>query len=432
MLYSEGTHFITATMHPPYHVNIPDITIPFTVDMGGCLTMTTRHIFIVGGYSGSCDDIHDHAQIYDMINGEWLDGVPSLPTNRSDVACYVTNDKCYAIGGMGGKNCDTRYDSILMLNVSAAALVDISSQEWQMTAATINTPSSGLCIVKHRNDLILVGGRYTNDASSNEVNILNTLTGDCYLAGTLSTAARSATCILPRSNNTLYLFGGYSSSWDMTTWQFINLLTLNPTANPSAHPISLPTQFPTSDPSVSPTTSPFRTPTASPHSASTPSDITFYETLASRRNTTEMTEYATTIKMVHDTIGSTEVILDRLAMILISICAILCFAVSILLCIAAVYKNKEKESLKQTTNISEAHAPNDGISAMDDDGLCEDKVTNKNEVVREIEESLKVTNEGEGDVVFDDVNKNENAKKIEYVFDNNNDAEVIQRTEGEG
>eukprot|EP01083_Nonionella_stella_P201658 737554_1 len=42
MLYSEGTHFITATMHPPYHVNIPDITIPFTVDMGGCLTMTTR------------------------------------------------------------------------------------------------------------------------------------------------------------------------------------------------------------------------------------------------------------------------------------------------------------------------------------------------------------------------------------------------------
>eukprot|EP01083_Nonionella_stella_P201659 737556_1 len=236
---------------------------------------------------------------------------------RRDLACYVTNDTLYAIGGMGGKNCDTRYDSILVLNVSAAAWVYISSQEWQMTAATINTPSSGLCIVKHRNDLILVGGRYTNDASSNEVNILNTLTGDCYLAGTLSTAARSATCILSQSNNTLYLFGGYSSSWDMTTWQFINLLTLNPTANPSAHPISLPTQFPTSDTSVSPianpsdaptilpTTSPFRTPTASPHSASTPSDITFYETLASRRNTTEMIEYATTIKMVHDTIGST-------------------------------------------------------------------------------------------------------------------------------
>eukprot|EP01083_Nonionella_stella_P250424 864884_1 len=130
MLNVEGTHFLTARTHPPYTVTMPAITIPILVDYHGCLAMAHDHIFIVGGATTADCDPRDSVQIYDMINGKWLSGVPSLPTTRMSMACYAVDGTLYAIGGIGD-NCNQYYDSILTLNISDAALADISSQQWQ-------------------------------------------------------------------------------------------------------------------------------------------------------------------------------------------------------------------------------------------------------------------------------------------------------------
>eukprot|EP01083_Nonionella_stella_P001325 3850_1 len=120
-----------------------------------------------------------------MINGKWLSGVPSLPTNLMNLACYAVDDTLYAIGG-GDNNCNQLYDSILTLNISDVVLADISSQQWQVAPFRLNTPSGGSCIVKHRNELIVIGGRDTDSNRLKDVNVINTLTGECFVAGTLS------------------------------------------------------------------------------------------------------------------------------------------------------------------------------------------------------------------------------------------------------
>eukprot|EP01084_Bolivina_argentea_P316621 548874_1 len=205
MLNQQGTHLITASTHPPYDVTIPSVTIPILVDNNGCLAMTHHHIFIVGGGTTKNCESHDSVQIYDMINVKWLSGVPSLPTARMNMACYAVDDTLYAIGG-GDNNCNQLYDSILTLNISDAALTDIASQQWQVVPSTLHTPSYGSCIVKHNTDLIVIGGYDIDTHELKDVNVINTITGECSLAGTLSIGTVYPACIIHRSTDTLYIW----------------------------------------------------------------------------------------------------------------------------------------------------------------------------------------------------------------------------------
>eukprot|EP01083_Nonionella_stella_P001323 3847_1 len=147
-----------------------------------------------------------------MINGKWLSGVPSLPTNLMNLACYAVDDTLYAIGGYGD-NCNQYYDSIRTLNISDAAMADISSQQWQVSPSTLYTPSRSSCIVKHRNDLIVIGGVDVDDNRLKDVSVINMLTGESVLAGTLSVATYASACIIHRSTNTLYIFGGHNEKY---------------------------------------------------------------------------------------------------------------------------------------------------------------------------------------------------------------------------
>eukprot|EP01083_Nonionella_stella_P250423 864883_1 len=269
MLNRAGTQFVTANTHPPYDVTVPNITIPTLVDDDGCLAMTDHHIFVVGGATAVSCGVHASVQIYDMIDDTWLSGVPSLPNNRMRMACYAVDDTLYAIGGVRAEN--QKYDSIFTLNISDVVLTDISSQQWQVSLSALNTPSDAICIVKHRNDLIAIGGENINYNPLNDVYVIHTLTGECFLAGTLSTAAGASTCILHSRSNTLYIFGGKNAR---DSWQFIDLPTVDPTTNPT----SLPTQFPTSNPQF-PTSNP-TVPTSLPTQFSTynPSKSTLNQT----------------------------------------------------------------------------------------------------------------------------------------------------------
>eukprot|EP01083_Nonionella_stella_P225544 801728_1 len=361
MLNEEGRYFITANTHPPYDINIPNVNIPILVDNSGCLSMTQSHIFVVGGATTQECDAHNYVQIYDMINDKWLYGVPSLHSPRMSLACYVIDDTLYAIGGTGA-NCEDEYDSIVTLNVSDAALADISSQEWQIITATLNTPSRNLCIVKYMNNLIVIGGYHTDVI--NDVIVINPATGDSLLAGTLSFATTGAACILPQSSNKLFIFGGFRVE---DSWQFINLPTVDPSAAPTANPSNPPTQNPTFDPTVAPTAKPTRNPTKSPtknpsfvptikptsqpseYQSLAPTNIAttsyptindeLYETLSPSRN---ITEYTTTVKNVHDTTVATAFIIDTLALVLIVVCGSVCFIIISVRLVAAICKKKKK------------------------------------------------------------------------------------------
>eukprot|EP01083_Nonionella_stella_P145680 456980_1 len=385
MLNQQGTHLITASTHPPYDVTIPSVTIPILVDNNGCLAMTHHHIFIVGGGTTKNCESHDSVQIYDMINGKWLSGVPSLPTTRMSMACYAVDGTLYAIGGIGD-NCNQYYDSILTLNISDAALADISSQQWQVAPSTLNTPSEGSCIVKHRNDLIVIGGKDIDSNRLKDVNVINTLTGECFLAGTLSIGASAPACIIHRSTNTLYIFGGEDAT---DSWQFINLPTVDPTADPTTDPTNSPTQFPSSNPTESPTQNPTQNPSFTP--SSQPSfDPSFAPSLQPSSNPSlpptnsptaptiklnangatlsptprrDTTSSPTTVTMVVDTAEGTrgnmksEFVMDELATILVVVCGSLCLIIVVASTIIyGEFKKAKKEQVEQGKNILDSAA----------------------------------------------------------------------------
>eukprot|EP01083_Nonionella_stella_P085116 235859_1 len=173
-----------------------------------------------------------------MINDQWLSGVPSLPTDRLNMGCYAVNDILYAIGGFGG-NCKQSYDS-----------------QWQLA-----TPSATFCIVRHGDDLIVIGGAdQPSGTVLNDVNVINTVTGECVLAGTLSIGTDAPACILHQSTirctNILFIFGGFNAQ---DSWQFINLPTVDSTAVPTQSPSAVPTDStitPSLYPSIQPTSAP--------------------------------------------------------------------------------------------------------------------------------------------------------------------------------
>eukprot|EP01083_Nonionella_stella_P145678 456977_1 len=389
MLNQQGTHLITASTHPPYDVTIPSVTIPILVDNNGCLAMTHHHIFIVGGGTTKNCESHDSVQIYDMINGKWLSGVPSLPTTRMSMACYAVDGTLYAIGGIGD-NCNQYYDSILTLNISDAALADISSQQWQVAPSTLNTPSEGSCIVKHRNDLIVIGGKDIDSNRLKDVNVINTLTGECFLAGTLSIGTSYPACIIHETSNTLYIFGGQDAT---RSWQFINLPTMGPTVDPTTNPSNSPTQFPTFNPTESPTTNPSSNPTFNPTfnptqnpslrpSLPPSSNPTVNPTLKpssdpslSPTDSATVSEptmvhatlsHTTTVTIAHDTAGATSKSPKRAAEftmdILVILVAVLCLiTVLVIGIICGILKKKTEKHLKQEIKILHLNRSESGM-----------------------------------------------------------------------
>eukprot|EP01083_Nonionella_stella_P284265 967619_1 len=351
MINAQGTHFITANTHPPYDLTIPSITIPLVVDNNGCLAMTPHHIFIVGGArSPTLWDAHDFVQIYDTMNNKWLSGVPSLPTLRMNLACSAVDDTLYAIGGINDP--EQLYDSILTLNISDVALQNISSQEWQISPSTLNTSSHAICTVKHGNDIIAIGGEEIGLYPINDVNVINTLTGECFLAGTLSVAAGANACIIHPPSNTLYIFGGKN---------VYNLPTLDPTNNPTRVPTSLPTVFPTSNPTQLPTQNPTSNPSFEPslqpsvETSSQPTDIpTVAETTSTLLSDTSHAIYAAITATTDSTKLAKldgEFAMDDLLLMVIIVGGGLCFlAVIVVVIIFGRLKTTRKDS-NHNTNV---------------------------------------------------------------------------------
>eukprot|EP01083_Nonionella_stella_P000763 2197_1 len=341
IIHREGTHFITVSTHPPYDVTVPDINIPIIVDDDGCLAMTQSHVFVVGGTSNGMLDALDNVQIYDIVSDKWLLNVPLLPTARLAVACYVIDDILYAIGGIDALW--SQYDSILTLNVSGAALKDISSQQWHVSSAKLNTRSGGCGVIKHGTDLIIIGGAESGLNGIEDVNVINTVTGRCDLAGSLNSARFSAAVVLDPISSTLYVFGGGNAMGTVVdSWEFINLPTVDPTHSS--------TNFTTSS---KPTIAPTLKPSLPPASIPTARNAQLHATLPPHRTI----EYETTGKMMHHTTGATEndtatkqdtgFLPIEVVIVLVAVSVCLC-----LLIVISVMFNR-KQSLKRERNMSE-------------------------------------------------------------------------------
>eukprot|EP01083_Nonionella_stella_P146327 460085_1 len=339
--------------------------------------MTQTHIFILGGSSRS-DGCYPmvNAQIYDMVNKQWLSNVPSLPYRRMSIACYAVDDTLYSIG-CGTDSCTARLDDILTLDISDAALADISSQKWQAAPGTIHTPVSANCVARHNNDLIVVGGYNINTNGVKDVNVINTLTGECALAGTLSLGTYNPACLIHPNSKTLYIFGGGRDNDGVDNkWQYINLPTENPTtANPTSNPITLepttsnpttsdPTTLTanpsTSVPTVEPTADPITSdPTTSNPTTAEPPTADHQPTIAANPTTSNptMTTMGTTVfastiaSDVHGEVKadvSDDGVNDTLLYSLIAAVCILCIVSVALVC--WIYHRKRKGNNNASSN----------------------------------------------------------------------------------
>eukprot|EP01083_Nonionella_stella_P126686 383546_1 len=269
---ANGDTIISFQTRPPYQSSLDPIQIPISVDtVFSCLAARDHYLFLAGGRSPGKDwSGADTVQIYDITSTQWLSGVPSLYSPRQNPGCLVMNDVLYVVGG---RYSETYVNTIVTLDVSNANIASISQQQWQYLSDTLSKGVMNVKLVGHRTDIIVVGGQSKGDVTMTDVHVIDTIAGNCRVAGQLEVKTECPGVIVHQPSNTLFIFGGYpSSSFD--TWQYIVLPTTEPTPQPTTIPTINPTSNPTvnpsnptinpSDPSNDPTTEPTVDPTVDP------------------------------------------------------------------------------------------------------------------------------------------------------------------------
>eukprot|EP01083_Nonionella_stella_P160123 523123_1 len=232
------------------------ISIPITnyVSYGGCLTASTGFLIVIGG--GVSRPLNK-VQIYNLGTSQWLSGVPSVSKARTRAACVAINDKVYAIGGISEES-GAGLDSIEALDV--AALPTTSGLSWNTLPGKLSSGREGPRAAVYGTDIYVIGG-YTGEVYADDVNVIDTLSGNCEVVDTLAFPTSYAASIIV--GNVMYSFGGYSGS-STNKYQYSNLPTAHPTKEPTKSPTqdpTAPTEEPTADPSEGPTRNPSETPT---------------------------------------------------------------------------------------------------------------------------------------------------------------------------
>eukprot|EP01083_Nonionella_stella_P130631 396471_1 len=265
MIRDDGEGFVVVNTRT-YEAIVPPINITKTVGdinqgTGGCLTSTPGFLIVSGGVDGffKMKDV----QIYDIVHNEWLLNVSSLTIERANAACVTVNDTVFVIGGYSKQYLnidDPPLDSIETLDLSNLPIT--TGISWNILSGTLRTARMGARAVTYGDDIYVIGGfEYdgANTITSTEVNIINTLTGDCVVMDfdfSFAAVGQAPSIIV---HNVLYSFGGYDED-SISTYQYMRL------TNQSNHPSSIPTSDPTSSP-TSPTNIPTRqtnNPTANP------------------------------------------------------------------------------------------------------------------------------------------------------------------------
>eukprot|EP01083_Nonionella_stella_P112299 330189_1 len=250
MIQSSGATFVKANTKT-HTITIPSTRFPTTVNDGACLAATNAYLFVIGGGTGNL--AMKTTQIYDINDGQWVQDVPSLNTQRSSLSCIVYENILFAIGGDDGTY---RFlDSIETLDT-------ISTTAWVTDRVqALKSPRKAAQSVIYGTDIYVIGGKDNNGNRVADINVIDTFTGTVSPGDTLDYATSYAAPIIV--GNTLYVFGGYLSSGMVDTYQY-SILPTSPTKHPSAAPTSPPSDNPTLLPTNTPTAPPSFMPTLFP------------------------------------------------------------------------------------------------------------------------------------------------------------------------
>eukprot|EP01083_Nonionella_stella_P010839 30799_1 len=255
MIQSSGATFVKANTKT-HTITIPSTRFPTTVNDGACLAATNAYLFVIGGGTGNL--AMKTTQIYDINDGQWVQDVPSLNTQRSSLSCIVYENILFAIGGDDGTY--TFLDSIETLDT-------ISTTAWVTDRVqALKSPRKAAQSVIYGTDIYVIGGKDNNNGRVRDINVIDTITGTVSSGDTLVYVTSYASSII--AGNTLYVFGGYSGG-DLNTYQYSVLPTKDPTAAPTLPPTDAPTLRPSENPTSQPSDVPTLPPTNKPSHAPT-------------------------------------------------------------------------------------------------------------------------------------------------------------------
>eukprot|EP01084_Bolivina_argentea_P297409 512369_1 len=231
--------------------------IPTVVGYYACLAHidngNNKYLFVVGGYD--YNQLLQLLQIFNLSSGLWIDqqSIPNMKQQRAGSGCIVHKDILYVMGGTTSNSIETLF--------VGDDLIDIQSQEWQYINGTVGGVSvmselSGVVI--NGDDILVIGGEESSsDPNKNpNITVIDTVTNNVYVGGMLDRPISVGAAII--TNNVLYIFGGEKcgacASNVMDTYQYVDLVTSDPTTEPTMNPSDNPTKQPTTVPTNNPTT----------------------------------------------------------------------------------------------------------------------------------------------------------------------------------
>eukprot|EP01083_Nonionella_stella_P095636 268525_1 len=189
-----------------------------------CLTSTQDHLIVVGPATT--------VQIYNVKMNYWLSDIPSISRVRKRSSCAVVDDTVYAIAGWDGFL--TLLKSIETLDISS--MDSMSSQQWNPLSGSLTTGRQGTRAVVYGTGIYVIGGGEVMGYGYDEVDVIDTKTGACYLADRLAVEATMTAAIVV--HNILFVFGGATGYNVYNIYQYSLLPTINPTVYPTKQPLS--------------------------------------------------------------------------------------------------------------------------------------------------------------------------------------------------
>ena len=201
--------------------------LPFYVARYGALSHIDGYLCIVGGRYSHSDILSKHGkfQILRMNDHQWISG-PDMPRPCDEHASYIHNNYLFVIGS----------HTDIVSKIYVGDMENIMNYSWTNLTDKLSPERRNDTyprVVEYNHNLFVLGG----DRNNTPIDVISTITdeiiqGVSYLYRNVQ---RGAAVV---ANEQMYMFGGYcvQCRYIVDTYQYAELLTLNPTTEPTFQP----------------------------------------------------------------------------------------------------------------------------------------------------------------------------------------------------
>eukprot|EP01083_Nonionella_stella_P157187 510025_1 len=227
MINQEGTSFdIFDITSASFERNYSSIVFPQKARSTACLAsinIDDGYLTVNGGQNTDGYYLNT-VQILNLSSNEWLsnDGVPTMNIARGWHSCIVHHKQMYVIGGYDYFSGPTYKSSIERLDVSD--LSNIQSKTWVQIGDLLKS-MWGHRAIMHGHSILVFGGR-SRYSYNNQINVIDTTTGNVISGGYMGHAAAFMSPIILQQR--IFVFGGQGESV-LNYWQYNSLHTISPT-----------------------------------------------------------------------------------------------------------------------------------------------------------------------------------------------------------